>query len=162
MTTAYLSLGSNIDRQHNLCACLAALRGQFGPLRVSTVYRCPAVGFEGGDFYNLAVALEASSAPEALDQSLKSIETALGRRRDAPKFSDRCIDIDLLIYGDHTGHFGTLELPRPDILEYAFVLAPLAELAPATVHPHAGRPLAELWAQMAAGGHELTAVELRC
>ncbi len=149
MTTAFLSIGSNIDRRRNVSAALERLAELFGPLRISSVYECPAVGFEGGDFYNLAVAFDTELPPTVLVGQLKRLEHGLGRRRTGEKFSDRPIDIDLVMYGTHSGRFDDLTLPRRDVLRRAFILRPLAEIEPALVHPQAGRTLAELWRQLA-------------
>lgn len=149
MTTALLSIGSNVARRRNVAAALAQLEEMFGPLTVSTVYQCPAVGFEGDDFFNLAVAFDTELPPERLDRSLKDLEHRLGRRRSGEKFSDRPIDIDLVMYGEENGRYGAVTLPRADVLCRAFILKPLAEIAPTLVHPLAHRTLAELWRELA-------------
>ena len=74
------------------------------------------------------------------------IEDACGRVRGAEKFSPRSLDIDLLLYDDQVIDSPPLRIPRSDILEYAFVLRPLAELAPGIKHPVTGRTLADHWA----------------
>lgn len=145
MGTAYLSLGSNQQALEHLPRALAELRGRFGALRVSPLYRTPAVGFEGPDFLNAAVVLETELEPEALDAWLHALEDAHGRRRDVPRFSDRPLDIDIVFYDQRVlrgpGH---LQLPRPE-LRHAFVLKPLADLAPDFPVPGDGRTLAQLW-----------------
>ncbi len=148
MTIAFLSIGSNIERRRNVRAALAGLEAEFGPLNTSTVYQCPAVGFAGADFYNLAVSFETDLAPDALVDRLKALEHRLGRRRGEHKFEDRPIDIDLVMYGDRAGRSGEHRLPRQDVLKRAFILRPLAEIAPGFVHPVAGRTLAELWQEL--------------
>jgi 2-amino-4-hydroxy-6-hydroxymethyldihydropteridine diphosphokinase len=124
---------------------LDELRARFGELRVSPLYRTPAVGFEGPDFLNAAVLMESDLEPEPLDAWLHALEDAHGRRRDVPRFSDRPLDIDIVFYDQRVlrgpGH---LELPRPE-LRHAFVLKPLADLAPGFTVPGDGRTLAQLW-----------------
>lgn len=145
MSRAYLGIGSNVDRERNIASCLNALRRRFGELSVSPIYRCAAVGFDGDDFYNLAVGVETTLEPQALVSELHAIEAQHGRSRRGPKFADRTLDIDLLLYDDRILDSRDLTLPRPEILERAFVLRPLADIAPDLVHPVEGRTIGELW-----------------
>lgn len=146
MGRAYLSLGSNQDAARHLRQALAELRDRFGPVTVSPVYRTPAVGFDGGDFLNCAAIVASDLDPVALDAWLHELEDAHGRRRDVPRFSDRPLDVDIVFYDDLVlrgpGH---LQLPRPE-LEHAFVLKPLADIAPDYRDPVSRRTLAQLWA----------------
>jgi 2-amino-4-hydroxy-6-hydroxymethyldihydropteridine diphosphokinase len=145
MPTAYLSLGSNQDAEAHLARAARELRARFGPLRLSPLYRTPAVGFDGPDFLNAAAILETDLDPVALDAWLHALEDAHGRRRDLPRFSDRPLDIDLVFYDElEMRGPGNLQLPRPE-LRHAFVLKPLFDLAPDYRVPGDGRRLAELW-----------------
>lgn len=145
MTTVLLSLGSNLQPQQHLHAAVAVLRQRFGDIRVSPAYRTAAVGFDGPAFLNNAVALETDTPLEALDAWLHAVEDAHGRDRSGPRFSDRTLDIDVVFYGDliveGPGH---LRIPRPE-LKHAFVLKPLADIAPDFVDPVSGLTLAALW-----------------
>jgi 2-amino-4-hydroxy-6-hydroxymethyldihydropteridine diphosphokinase len=142
---AYLSLGSNQDAEAHLARAARELRERFGPVRLSPLYRTPAVGFEGADFLNAAAIVDTELDPVALDAWLHALEDAHGRRRDVPRFSDRPLDIDLVFYDQLvTKGPGNLELPRPE-LRHAFVLKPLFDLAPDFRVPGDGRRLAELW-----------------
>ena len=145
MPTAYLSLGSNQQPLEHLPLAVAQLQVRFGDLRVSPLYRTPAVGFEGPDFLNAAVILETSLGPAGLSDWLHALEDAHGRRRDVPRFSDRPLDIDIVFY-DFVQMRGpeNLEIPRPE-LRHAFVLKPLFDLAPDFRVPGDGRSLGELW-----------------
>lgn len=147
MPLVYLSLGSNEEREHHIGAALDMLQQSFGELRLSSVYEAAAVGFAGDSFYNLVAAIETALPVGELSRRLKDIEDVLGRRRDVPKFSGRTIDIDILTYGDRHGVIDGVELPRQEITENAFVLWPLAELAPDDVHPACGLTYGELWRQ---------------
>jgi 2-amino-4-hydroxy-6-hydroxymethyldihydropteridine diphosphokinase len=143
--TAYLSLGSNQDALLHLPRALAELRDRFGALRVSPLYRTPAVGFDGPEFLNAAVAMESDLEPVELDAWLHALEDEHGRRRDVPRFSDRPLDIDIVFYDQRVLRGpGNLEIPRPE-LRHAFVLKPLVDLAPDFTVPGDGRTLAQLW-----------------
>lgn len=146
MTWVYLSLGSNLQPQRHLRAALEELHARFGELVVSPAYRSRAVGFDGPDFVNLAVGLETELAPDALNDWLHALEDRHGRRRDVPRYADRTLDVDIVLYGeqviDGPGH---LQVPRAE-LRHAFVLKPLADIAPQLRHPLSGRRMDELWA----------------
>lgn len=147
MGKAYLSLGSNQLPEANLRSAFAALRERFCGVVASRVYRFPAVGFDGPDFLNAAAVIDSDLDPFALNDWLHALEDAHGRDRSGPRFGDRPLDIDIVFYDDLVlegpGH---LQLPR-DELKHAFVLKPLAEIAPAFVEPRSGRTLGALWAE---------------
>jgi 2-amino-4-hydroxy-6-hydroxymethyldihydropteridine diphosphokinase len=145
VTTAYLGLGSNQDAEHKLRAAVTALRERFGAVRLSPVYRSRAVGFAGDDFINFAASIETGMGAMELRSWLRELEAQHGRRRDAPKFSDRSLDVDILLFGDTTSDDPELPLPRPEILLFAHVLRPLAELAPQQTYPGRSETLAQLW-----------------
>lgn len=144
MTTIYISLGSNIERDRHIRAGLDALRAEFGELRVSRVFESEAVGFNGRPFYNLVAAAETDLPLATVCQRLRAMEFAHGREPDAKKFAPRTLDLDLLLYGDLVCDT-PLVLPRGEVLTNAFVLWPLAELAPKLRHPVDGRTMGELW-----------------
>ncbi len=145
MATIYISLGSNINREENARAGVNALKQAFGNLTLSSVYESEAVGFNGDAFYNMVIACEVSTPVFETNQILRDIEDAHGRDRSGPKFSSRTLDLDLLLYDDLKLDENGLKLPRGEILKNAFVLWPLAEIAPDLKHPEAGISYAELW-----------------
>jgi 2-amino-4-hydroxy-6-hydroxymethyldihydropteridine diphosphokinase len=159
MPRVYVSIGSNVEREKNIRGALAALRERFGTVTASRVYECPAVGFDGADFYNLVAAFDTDESVEAVHAALAAMETAHGRTRSGPRFSPRTLDLDILLYGDLVRHDSDLDIPRDDIGKYAFVLGPLAEIAPALAHPETGVTLAEMWRRFA-GPRRLTAVDI--
>jgi 2-amino-4-hydroxy-6-hydroxymethyldihydropteridine diphosphokinase len=157
--TVYLGLGSNIDARRMLPVGVAALRERFGDVACSPVYRSTAVGFTGNDFLNACCRIETELEPLDLKRWLTELENCHGRDRDQPKFSDRTLDIDILLHGDRVGNFDGLALPRDEVLKYAHVLEPMADLAPDLVHPETGRTIAEHWAAFD-GDRSLTLVDL--
>ena len=145
MSTARLGLGSNVNAENNIRAGIAELRDQFVNVSLSPVYSSTAVGFEGDDFINLVARVETGLQPVALRQYLRDLEDRYGRKRDVPKFSDRVLDIDILLYDDLVVFSPILQIPRPEILKFSHVLKPLADLDPDLVHPTERRSLAEIW-----------------
>jgi 2-amino-4-hydroxy-6-hydroxymethyldihydropteridine diphosphokinase len=143
-----ISIGSNVDAEHNVLEALRRLQEQFGELRISPVYRTAAVGFDGDDFLNLAVCLQSGDDVHAVAHILKDIEDAMGRDRSQPKFSARTIDLDLLLYNNLVLDDGEVQVPRAEILQHAFVLKPLSDLLGNEIHPVTGRSFTELWGTM--------------
>ncbi|HET6565492.1 MAG TPA: 2-amino-4-hydroxy-6-hydroxymethyldihydropteridine diphosphokinase [Xanthomonadales bacterium] len=146
MSTVYLGMGSNVDAVSHIRAGLAELRQQFGEIALSPVYRSRSVGFDGDDFLNLAVGVQSGLQPLQLKLWLNKLEDRYGRLRNVEKFSDRTLDIDILMYDDLYIRLPELSLPRGELLHFAHVLKPMSDLAPELVHPVAKRTMAELWA----------------
>jgi 2-amino-4-hydroxy-6-hydroxymethyldihydropteridine diphosphokinase len=162
MPQAYIALGGNIEPAARMSAAARLLKARFPDARFSGCYRNPAVGFDGEDFFNAVAGFETALPVLPLLQLLHAIEERCGRSRDDPKWGPRAMDIDLLLYGDEIGAGPGYVLPRPDLLRRAYMLGPLAELAPQLRHPLAGQSMAELWAAMpqTAGAMERTALDL--
>lgn len=159
MTAIYLSLGSNVDRHKNITAALDALAGLFIDLQISSVYESKSVGFEGSNFFNLVVGAETDLLIADLSETLKRIEDNNGRKRNGPKFSPRTLDIDILTYGDFVGVDAGVELPRAEITKNAFVLLPLAEIAPHTLHPQLQKTYRDLWLNYDHSSQSLWAID---
>lgn len=141
MAVVYLGLGSNEQPQKNLKLALRELRQRYGDVAVSPVYRSAALGFDGADFLNLVVRIESDQSPAELCDEMELIHNVAGRVRGSNKWESRPLDIDLLLYNDLVEPRRPARVPRDDILEYSFVLRPLAELAPELVHPVTGRTI---------------------
>ena len=120
----YLSIGSNINAEANIILAIEKLQKILDNSEYSSVHQTKAEGFEGDDFLNLVVAGESSLSFEGLNKKLKEIEDESGRNRDAPKFSARTLDIDIILQiGDEEILFESDEIEK-----YSFVSEPLKEL----------------------------------
>jgi 2-amino-4-hydroxy-6-hydroxymethyldihydropteridine diphosphokinase len=160
MPRCWLSIGSNQDREASIRGAVAALAATFGRLVLSRVYESPAEGFAGEPFLNLVAGIETDLGVADIDGILRRIEDAHGRVRGQDRFAPRTLDIDLLTYGDLVGTRDGRELPRDEILRYAFVLGPLAEVAPREVHPGTGLTYGVLWSRFDRPGQTLTPVSI--
>ena len=141
----YLSLGSNVDAETNLRSAVASLRERFGEVLVSPVYRTRAVGFDGPDFLNAVARIDCDTDPFALHRWLHKLEEQHGRDSRDADYSNRPLDIDIVYFGSLVLDVGALQLPRPE-LRYAFVLKPMADIAPDFLDPLRETTMAELWA----------------
>ncbi len=150
MPEVFIGIGSNVDRDVNIARGLAALEEHFGPLRLSPVYLSEAVGFAGEDFLNLVAAFHTALTVAELSVALRNIERDHGRQDNAPKFSARALDLDILLYGDACGVVDGVQLPRAEVLYNAFVLKPLSDLAPQGMHPGEQRSFLALWQALSA------------
>jgi len=147
MAHAALSLGSNQQPEQYLRAAVAALCQQFPGAQISSAYRFSAVGFDGPDFVNAAAVIETGFDPWALSDWLRALEDQHGRERSGSRFGNRTLDIDIVLFDNHVIEDpGKLRIPR-DELRHAFVLKPLAEIAPQWQHPQSGQSMEQLWMQ---------------
>jgi 2-amino-4-hydroxy-6-hydroxymethyldihydropteridine diphosphokinase len=151
MTRVYVSIGSNIDREHNIRGALQELGNTFGPLICSNVYETEAIGFEGDAFYNLVVGFDSDLSVDALKAEFDRIEKMYGRTAESRRFAPRTLDLDLLLYGDMVDATGKHDIPRKEINEYAFVLLPLSEIAGDLKHPATGERFADMWSRFPRG-----------
>lgn len=143
MSIVHLNIGSNQNRRTNIRLAIKALEQYFLEIVLSSLFESPSEGFKGNDFYNVGVNITTLKTSNQVVDILRDIENSLGRDRSLPKFSSRMIDLDLVLYGGIIDE--TLNVPRKDILKYAFVLAPLAELNPEAIHPLEGTSYQNLW-----------------
>jgi 2-amino-4-hydroxy-6-hydroxymethyldihydropteridine diphosphokinase len=148
MPRVYVSLGSNIDRERNIRSALQALVRAFGKLTLSAVYETDAVGFAGDPFYNLVAAFDTNLSLEEIQTTLRHIEAEHGRTRgNTLRFAARTLDLDILLYGELVRHDARFDIPRAETTTQAFVLGPLAEIAPDLHVPETGTTVAECWRQ---------------
>jgi len=140
----FIGIGSSINRQENIRLGIEALQAAFGELILSPIYESEAVGFEGCNFYNLVVRFESFLSAQEIIKKLKAIEIQQGRPLKAIKYAPRTLDLDLLLHDQMID--SKIDLPRAEILTNAFVLQPLAEIAPQLKHPIVGQSYQTLWA----------------
>lgn len=136
MSSVFLSLGSNIEPAKNIPACLKLLKENFTVLKISPVYETDPVGPAGPQpFWNLAIEIESNLDRKNLTEKLRKVEARLGRTRDPQnKFIPRTLDIDIL--------------PQPDYQNQAFIMVPLADIAPETRDPETGETFKSLAAKL--------------
>lgn len=146
MPTGFISIGSNIDKNIHIPSSINALKNQFDNIVLSSLYETEAVGFEGDDFHNLIVQFDSALTAKQVAKLLRQVELDHGRTRDSRKYAARTLDLDLILYGRQVISDGRLQIPRDEIERYAFVLEPLAEIAPDLLHPVSNISYAELWA----------------
>jgi len=150
MTSIWVGAGSNSGPVAALRAAVAALRRVFGPVLCSSVVRSAAVGEPAPDYLNLVVGFTSERGVAAVKGELEVIEAAAGRTRSDPRAALCPLDLDLLLVGERVD--AEWRLPHPDVLRRAFVLAPLAEVAPLLAHPVTGETFASAWARLAPPG----------
>ena len=159
MAMIYISIGSNIDAEKNIRGAVQALSEEFGTLLLSSVYESEAVGFDGDKFLNLVVGADTDADVYRVNDTLHAIEEQYGRVRSGPKFSSRTLDLDLLVYDDLILNEDGIQIPRDEITKNAFVLWPLAELAPHQCHPKSGISYAKLWQDYDKSRQQLVPIE---
>ncbi|HUV45489.1 MAG TPA: 2-amino-4-hydroxy-6-hydroxymethyldihydropteridine diphosphokinase [Dehalococcoidia bacterium] len=145
MPSAYLCLGSNLgDREKNLTRALSLLSQEVKLEKVSSIYETAPVGYkEQPLFLNMVCQGATNLNPQELLSLAKAIESRMGR---APSFPNapRLIDIDILFYDNKIIKTKDLTIPHPRLTDRAFVLVPLAEIAPELVHPELGKSITGL------------------
>lgn len=146
MALMRVGIGSNINRIQNVTRALTAMEAAYAALRCSPVYEAEAMGFSGDPFLNLVAEFETQESLPRVQRFLKQLEADSGRTGNETKWSGRTLDIDILTRDQLVGVYEGVELPRGEILEMAYVLKPLADLAPSDRHPLSGKSYAEHWA----------------
>ncbi|MCG9695892.1 2-amino-4-hydroxy-6-hydroxymethyldihydropteridine diphosphokinase [Shewanella sp. Isolate11] len=158
MARIYISIGSNIEAERYFNSALAAINFHFSNLTLSSVFESEAVGFNGSNFLNMVVAADTELDIDQVVGLFKRIELDNGRQVGAKKFSPRTLDLDLLLYDDWVVT-EPVELPRAEITTNAFVLWPLAEIAPELQHPIKQQDYQTLWGEYDKSQQKLWPIE---
>ena len=147
--TIYLGLGTNEgNKEENIRGAIEELSHLLGtPTAVATIIETEPWGFQSDNsFLNTVVAFKSTLAPEEILKATQEIERRLGRTKKSIDgcYSDRPIDIDILLYGSRVIESEHLTIPHPLLHKRLFVLQPLAQIAPGLIHPILGRSIARL------------------
>ena len=159
MASIFISLGSNINKAHYIRSANAVLSEHFNELVYSSVFESESIGFSGNNFYNSVIGATTELSLREVCQLLKQIERDHGRTDNDKKFSPRTLDLDLLFYDDVICS-SPAQLPRDEITKNAFVLWPLAEVAPEFIHPVVKQRIADIWQAYDKTQQKLWKVEL--
>jgi 2-amino-4-hydroxy-6-hydroxymethyldihydropteridine diphosphokinase len=158
MAIIYISLGSNIDREHNVSQGIKALSNVFGSLTLSSLFESKAIGFNGAAFYNMVIGVDTDKDIDQVANVLRDIEFTYGRSLNAKKFSPRSLDLDLLLFDDLIIEHPA-QLPRAEITTNAFVLWPLSQIAPELKHPILKKSYRDLWQQYDKKSQQLSIID---
>lgn len=145
-TRSYIAIGSNIDPEHNVARAIALIAEvrETELRRQSSWYTTSPWGIEDqANFVNLVVEVETTLSARSLLEATQAIESQLKRKR-AVKNGPRTIDLDILLFGDLILEESDLRIPHPALTHRDFMLLPLVEIAPDTIHPRAGVPVKAL------------------
>jgi 2-amino-4-hydroxy-6-hydroxymethyldihydropteridine diphosphokinase len=156
MPIVYLGIGSNLQPEQNMRLAVRELRNRFSLKKTSPVYRNNPYGFSGEPFLNAVVCVETDLNPRQVCRQLDEIHALAGRVRDAQRFCSRTLDVDLLLYDDLIIDEKPVSVPRSDVLQYSFVLKPLADIAPQLRHPVTGKTMSWHWQEFDSNRHPLT------
>jgi len=162
MTTVLITLGSNLNKEANLPAAVHAMatHPQMTLMAVSPVYETAPMGRDGRvtdqpAFFNAAAQIETTLAPAALRAALRAIEATLGRVRTDDKFAARPIDLDIALYGARSVQIDGTIIPDPDVMRFAHVAIPLADIAPHWRVPPSGRTMRQIADSLDTAAHAL-------
>lgn len=158
MAIAYIGLGSNLgNREANLRMALQLMTRLSRIKAVSSLYESDAFGPDQPPYYNAAYAIETGLEPLSLMRFLQTVEHEIGRRPGGSRWGPRPIDLDILLYDDRVVDGDELTIPHPRLPERAFVLMPLAEIAPEVRHPTLGQSIGEMATAFGSAGVRLLA-----
>ncbi len=161
MTEVFFGIGSNINPEENITLAVREIKNIFNDVIVSPVYKNKSVGFEGCDFLNLVVSCSTKMSVYEVNDFIEQVHNLSGRERQSNKYLSRTLDIDLLMFGDDIIDDDKIHIPRDDILKYTFVLKPLVDIAPESIHPITKSSFLEHWERMDKSENPLIPVEIK-
>ena len=159
MEQVYLSIGSNIERNKNICSCMKQLQLDYPDIIFSKTYETPAYGFKGRPFYNLVASLSTALKLGQIQHYLKALEATHQRTHNGKKFASRTLDVDILLFGQQILQ-PEIDIPRKEITQYNFVLFPLQEIAAELIHPELKISIDEIAKHSPLSRTELTPITL--
>ena len=139
----HINIGSNINKEKNIKKAIELLQKEFTNIKLSFLYQSKSFGFNGDDFYNIGANFTTSLSAKKLIDKLHEIEFRIGRKERGKKFISKIIDIDINIYDNLIDK--NLNIPRNDLLNHDFVLAPMNDINPDKTHPKNGIKFSEIW-----------------
>jgi 2-amino-4-hydroxy-6-hydroxymethyldihydropteridine diphosphokinase len=155
MPEVFIAAGSNVAPERHLAQAVAEIAREFPGARFSPWYRNHPAAGSGEDFINLAAGFSTALSAREVQQRLRAIEARCGRLRGEPRQAPPSVDLDLLLYGDLLIAEPQLTVPRPELLTRAYLLGPLAALAPQALHPGVQLSIGELWRRFDHAAHPL-------
>ena len=161
MTKVFFGVGSNIKPEENIVLAVREIKDIFDDVIVSPVYKNKSVGFEGNDFLNLVISCSTKMSVYDIGDFIEQVHNLSGRKKKSNKYLSRTLDIDLLMFGDHIIQDSKIHIPRDDILKYSFVLKPLVDIAPESIHPITKSSFSEHWDRMDKTENPLIPVEIK-
>tara|TARA_B100000965_G_scaffold276616_1_gene234438 strand:+ start:174 stop:665 length:492 start_codon:yes stop_codon:yes gene_type:complete len=161
MTEVFFGIGSNIKPEENIILAVREIKNIFDDVTISPVYKNKSVGFEGNDFLNLVISCSTKMSVYEVTDFIEQAHNLSGREKKSNKYLSRTLDIDLLMFGDHIIQDSKIHIPRDDILKYSFVLKPLVDIAPESVHPVTKSSFREHWERMDKTENPLIPVEIK-
>ena len=161
MTEVFFGIGSNINPEENITLAVREIKNIFDDVIVSPVYKNKSVGFEGSDFLNLVVSCSTKLSVYEVNDFIEQVHNLSGRERQSNKYLSRTLDIDLLMFGDNIIEDDKIHIPRDDILKYTFVLRPLVDIAPESIHPITQSSFLDHWERMDKSENPLIPVEIK-
>ena len=147
MAHIFIGIGSNSDPTENIAGGLRDLMQHFGKLTLSQTYATQPFEGTGDEFYNLVVGCHSGNSVESVVKVLKAIESAHGRTHLLRNLASIVLDLDLLTFDNLRLRTSNISIPHADISNRAYILKPLAEIAPQTRHPEIGDTYEKMWSE---------------
>ena len=143
--TVFLGIGSNLNKKENIHSCITFFKSSFKHCSISPIYQSPSFGFEGHDFYNLVIKIKTHFKLPSLKKWLMWVEDVHNRDRSQPRYSNRTLDIDILLFNNDIYQDENITIPRPEILTQGYILKPLIDISTQIKHPQTQNTFEHHW-----------------